>query len=225
MTDDLIAAPRPVLGVGRSGMDFGDDGHELRQGVIEEPLIGRAEVTFTAEILVADNSSILQASAPADGKMPANEAFIGEVLLRPGESTFRFVGRKFLYGCVHDIACSPFRLDEEIAAENIAGMLDDDILVASVLERAERMFAGNVIREDRIKIAYAQFCRAVFVPAVECSAQEFAVLFRCDGEIGNISRRGIKLHARDKLQEPDAEADEKIEYILGMFDVFGIQQS
>ncbi len=104
-------------------------------------------------------------------------------------------------------------------------MLDDDILIASSLECADRMSAGNVEREDRIEIAYAQFCRAEFVPAVEYSAQKFAILLRRDGEIRNISRRRIEFHTRDELQEPDIETDKKIEYLVGMFDVFGIQQS
>jgi hypothetical protein len=214
-------------GVSRSrcGMDFGGDGHELRQGVIEELFVSRTEVTLSAEIFAAESRSIFQTAAPADGKMPANEAFIGKILLCPGEITFRFIGRQLLYRRIHYAACSPFRFDEKIAAENIAGMLDNDILVASALECAYRMSAGDVEREDRIEIAYAQFCRAEFVPAVEYSAQKFAVLLRRDGEIRNISRRSIELHTRNELQKPDTETDKKIEYLLGMFYVFSIQQS
>jgi hypothetical protein len=204
---------------------LGGDFHKLRQGVIEELLVSRAEETNAAEILGAENGPVLQATSPADGKVSANETLIGKFLLCPGENTFSLVSCKPLYRRIDYVACSPPRLDEKIAAENIAGMLDNNILTASFTERADRMFAGDVIGQNGIEIAYAQFCGAEFVPAVECSAQKIAVLFRRDGKIRDISRRSIELDARDELQELYAEADEKIEYLVGMFDVFGIQQS
>jgi len=61
-------------------MDLGGDGHELRQGIIEELLIRPAEVTLATEITSSENGSVLQAAAPAERKMPANETFIAEIL-------------------------------------------------------------------------------------------------------------------------------------------------
>jgi len=157
--------------------------------------------------------------------VPADEAFIGEILFGPGENAFGPFARQSLYRGIDYIARAPFRLDEEIAAEGIAGVLDNDVLIASFTECAYRMFAGDIIRDDGIEITYAQFCWAVFVPAVEYPAQKFAVLLRRDGEIRNFSRRVIALNARYELQKLYTEPDEKIEYLVGMSGVFRVQQS
>ena len=128
-----------------SGADLSGNLHKLRQAVIEELLICRAEITLAAKVFLVQNSSILHAAAPADRKVPAEKAFVTEISLGPGKKPLLAVRGKLLDRRLQNIADTPSRFDKKIAAEGIAGMLDDNILTALSAECADRMRAGDII--------------------------------------------------------------------------------
>ncbi len=71
--------------------------------------------------------------------------------------------------------------------------------MATLVECADRVSARDIVRQKRIKIANAQFERAVLVPAIEEPAQKIAVLLGGDREVCDLPRYGIHLHAGDEL--------------------------
>ena len=78
-------------------------------------------------------------------------------------------------------------------------MLDHDKAGAFFAVCADRMFAQNVVGNERIEIANVELLRPVFVPQIEQFAEEIAVLLWSNGKICNPSHHGICLDARDKL--------------------------
>lgn len=208
----------------RAAADLGRHLQEAGQSVVEELAIAFAEVALAAEIVLIESGAVLQTPAPANRQVSTDEALVGEVLLQAGKGLLVGAGGELLNGRLAEIAQPPFRLDEEIAAEGVAGVLDDDILTALLVERADCVSAGEVIRQDGIEVADAHVSRPVLVPAVEQPAEEFAVLFRRDGKIRYLARRWLDLDARNKLQEPDAQPHEKIEYLVWVRHVPGVYQ-
>jgi hypothetical protein len=192
--------------------------------VIEEALIRLTEIAFLPETVFVKGRSVLHTAAATDGQMPADQAFGAEISLGPREGSLFAAGCQLLDRRLKDIAQAPLRLDEEITAEGVACVLDDNILAALLIERADRMSARHIIREHGIEVADAQISRPVFAPAIEQSAEEFAVLLRRDREIRDLARRRIDLHAGDELHEFDAESDQEIKDLVGISHVPCVQQ-
>jgi len=143
--------------------------------VIEETLVGLTEIAFSAKAVFVKGGPVFHTSTAADGKMPADKAFVAEILLGPGKLPLFAAGSQLFNRCFKNVTQSPLRLDEKITAESIAAMLDNNILTALFVERANRMFAGHAVRDYRIKVANAQILRGprfagnrpIFVPAVK----------------------------------------------------------
>ena len=114
--------------------------------MIEEKFIGLAEVAFGAVVFFIERRPVLHTSAPADSQVPANKALVAEVSLGPGKSSLFTACGKFFYRCLEDITQPPLRLDEKVAAEGVAGMLDNDILAALPVERTDRVPARDIKR-------------------------------------------------------------------------------
>ena len=113
--------------------------------MIEEPFISFTKVAFPAVIFFIERGPVFHTAAPTYAQVPADKALVAEVTLGSGESSLFSAGGKFFNRCLEDIAQPPFRLDEKVAAESVAGMLDDNILAALPVESAYRMPAGDVI--------------------------------------------------------------------------------
>jgi len=114
--------------------------------MIEEMLVGLAEVTLPAIVFFIERRPVLHTAAPADGQMSADEAFVAEVSLGSCKSSLFTARGEFFYRRLENIAQPPLRLDEKIAAEGVACMLDHDILAALPVERAYRVPARDIIR-------------------------------------------------------------------------------
>jgi len=192
--------------------------------MIEEAFVGFAEIALLAETVFVEGGPVLHAAAAADGQMPANQAFVTKIFLGLCKGPLFAAGRQLLYRRLEDVAQSPFRLDEEIAAEGVARVLDDNILTALLIERADRMSAGDIVGQHGVEIANAQVSRPIVDPAIEQPTQKFAILLRRDREIGDLTRSRIDLHARNELHEFHTESDEKIEYLVGMLRIPRVQQ-
>jgi hypothetical protein len=114
-----------------------------------------------------------------------------------------------------DVAQAPRRLDEEVAWENVARVLDDDVLAAQPVERTERVVAADAIAENGVEVTDTELLRPECHPAVEHPAQEVPVLLRRDGELGNRAGLRVHLHARNELQVSHAKIDQEIEDLVG----------
>ncbi len=148
--------------------------------------------------------------------MPADETFTGQVLLLAGEGFLLGTGRELFNGGLEDIAQAPFRLDEEVAGKDVARVLDDDVLAALAVEGADRGMAAEAEAQDGIEVADAELLGAELQPAVENAALKVPVLLRRDGELGDLARLRVHLHARDELQIAHAEIDQEIEHLVRM---------
>ncbi len=148
---------------------------KLRHCIIKESLVAFAEITFPALVAVKKNP-VFYTAAATDSKVSADKTFVTKTLLGPGKISLFIAGGKFFYRRFKNIAQLPFRLYEKVAAETIAGMLDDDITAALFIERANRMFAAGAIAQYRVKVANAQLAWAIVIPAAKSPAQKFAVL-------------------------------------------------
>ena len=72
--------------------------------MVKELLISFTEVAFGAVIFLIKWRPVLHTAAPADGKMPADDALVAEVSLGPGKSSLFTAGGKFFYRRLEDIA-------------------------------------------------------------------------------------------------------------------------
>ncbi len=61
-------------------------------------------------------------------------------------------------------------------------------------------------------------------PAIKQPAQKFAVLFRRNRKIRNLTRCRINFHAGDKLYKLHAQLDKKIKHLVRMVRIPGVQQ-
>jgi len=169
----------------------GGDLHEPRDRVIEELLIAFAEVVLSIldsrfyrwhghpgrvstgwkpvprRVFGIEPHAILHTAAPADIKMPANETLGAEFLLIPRKRPFLFIAGELLKGRLKNVAQSPRRLDEEFAAEGVAGMFDDDKASALLAVRANGVIAHYVMGQQRVEVANVELRRAVLIPQVE----------------------------------------------------------
>ena len=138
------------------GVNLGGYLHKPRYCVIEETLVGLTEIALSIldsrfSILVEyrvssiEHRFIFHTSTATDGKMSAHKAFVAEILFGPGKGPLFAAGGQFLYRRFKNVTQSPLRLDKKITAESIAGMLNYNILTALFVERANCMFAGDVI--------------------------------------------------------------------------------
>ena len=103
---------------------------KFRYRMIEELLISLTEVAFSAVIFFIERRPVLHTTAPTNGQVSADEAFVAEFLLVSGKSSLLTAGGKFFYRRLKDVAQPPLRLNEKITAESVAGMLDHDVLAA-----------------------------------------------------------------------------------------------
>ena len=122
---------------------------------------------------------MLHTAAATDGKVPANEAFVRKILLCPGKGEFFIAGGQFSYRRFKYIAQSPSGLYKKITAEDIAGMLDNNIIAAQLIKCTNCTPAAKTTGEYRLKVSDAQFLWAEIAPAVKNPAHKFAVLLRC----------------------------------------------
>ena len=72
--------------------------------MIEEPLIGIAEVALGAIVFFIERRPVLHAAAPTDGQVPADKALVAEVCLGSCKSPLFTAGGKFFYRRLEDIA-------------------------------------------------------------------------------------------------------------------------
>ena len=56
------------------------------QCIIEEELVAFAEIAFFAEVVFVERRPVFHTAASTDGKVPADEAFITNILFGPGKS-------------------------------------------------------------------------------------------------------------------------------------------
>ena len=112
--------------------------------MVEEPFIAFTEITLTVFVAVKIKF-VFEAAGAADIQMAADETFIAEVFFCAGEISFLFAGSEIFYGRFKDVAYTPFRVDEKIAAEDIAVMLNDDVIAAVSCEGADGMKAVQTI--------------------------------------------------------------------------------
>jgi len=149
--------------------------HEPRHRVIEEFLVTFAKITFALPILIK-RGPVFHASAATEGEVSANDAFVGEFFLGAGEGAFFPGGGELFDGRLEDTSQSPLRLYEEIAAEAVAGVLDDDVSVALLVECADGVFSREAVRKNRVEGSNAELLGALLVPSVEYSTEEVGVL-------------------------------------------------
>ena len=150
-----VLPPRPRRGYKPNQTQFSisngvyGSGHlrKLRHCIIKEPLVAFAEITFPALVAVKRNP-IFYAAAATNGKVSANKTFVAKILLGPGKGAFFSAGGEFFYRRFKNIAQLPFRLYKKIAAETIAGMLDNNITAALFIESTNCMLAGDTIRQN-----------------------------------------------------------------------------
>ena len=154
--------------------------YKPRHCIVKEKLVALAKITFLTKVLPVKWSSVFHTASATDIEVSTDKTFAAQVCFRTGEFSFYAACSQLFYRRFKNVAQSPLRLDKEITTKSIAGMFNNDILTALSVERAYRVPARNVIRQERIKIANAQFPRPLFVPAVEYPAQEFAILLRRD---------------------------------------------
>ncbi len=113
--------------------------------MIEEELVAFAEIAFFAEIVFVKRRPVFHAAAATDSKVPADEAFITNILFGPGKGSLNTACGQLFYRRFKNVAQLPSRLYKKIAAESIAIMFDNNVLTALFVERANRVFAGDVI--------------------------------------------------------------------------------
>lgn len=123
---------------GCAGIYLSGELHKSGHCVVKEALVAFAEITLAVPItIVSCRGPVFHTAAPTDGEAAADEALVAELLLGTGELTFFGGGGEFFYGSFEDAAQLPFWLDEKIAAEGIAGVLDDDVGAALLVEGAD----------------------------------------------------------------------------------------
>ncbi len=127
------------------GVNIGGYLRKLRQCIIEEELVAFAEIAFFAEVVFVERCPVFHATAAADCKVPADEAFITNVLFGPGKGSLFAACCQLFYRRFKNVAQLPSRLYKKITAESIAIMFYHDVLAALFVERANRVFAGDVI--------------------------------------------------------------------------------
>ncbi len=186
--------------------------------IVEELLIAFAEVARCAVIAV-DDDAVLEASAPAHIQVPADEAFIVNLAFLRGECAFDLVLGEFLDRCFEYVAEPPRIIDEEVAAEGVAVVLDDDIIVALGHEGADRVPSGNAVGQDAVEHPDRQLRRAKVDPAVEYPAHKITELLRRYAEIGDLSGSRVVFDAGDELEILDAKVHKEIKNIIRSDDI------
>lgn len=186
--------------------------------IVEELLIAFAEVAWCAVIAV-DDDPVLEAAAPAHIKVPADEAFVVDLAFFRGEGAFDLVMGEFFDGRFEYVAEPPRIIDEEVAAEGVAVVLDDDIIVALGHEGADRVPSGDAVGQDAVEHPDRQFRRAKVDPAVEYSAHKVTELLRRYAEIGDLARSRVVFDAGNELEILDAKVHEEVEDIIGSDDI------
>ncbi len=146
--------------------------------MIKEALVALAEITFLAKVIPIKRCPVFHTATPTDCQVSADKTFITEIPLGPGKGPLFAAGCQLFYRGFKNVSQLPPRLDKKITAESITVMFNNNVLTALLVERANRVPARNVIRQERIKITNAQFSRPIFVPAVKYPAQEFTILLR-----------------------------------------------
>jgi len=227
-------APQLVAGY---GINPGSYLAKPRHSILKKAFIRFAEITFSSEIIPVEGSSILHTAATTYCKIPADQAFAAQISFGSCKRPLLIAGSQFFNWRLEDVTQLPPRLNKKITTEGVAGMLNDNVLAALSVERTNRVFARQVKRKDRIKVADAQpllpqgqACpraggdRPIIIPAVEYSAPELAKLLRRNREVRNFARSRIKFHAGDKLKIPNAVFYEKIKQLIRVVGGFIIQQ-
>ncbi len=125
-------------------LQVGGDLSEFWQGVVVEHFVALAEVALLLEPLTV-RVAVLHTAAAANVQIPADKTLVVDTLLLPRKLTLHLTRSQFLYRRLHDIADPPLLFDKEIAAEDIAVMLDNDIVAALVLKGTLRLALSNAI--------------------------------------------------------------------------------
>ena len=142
--------------------------------MLEEPPVTFAEIRLCVPVGI-ECILILHASAPAKGKVAAEQTLVAEFLLGTGKITFFARGGKLFDRCVEDVSKPPFRLNEKVTGEAITVVLNDDVLAALPAEGANRVVAGQAIGQHRVEVTNADFGGSGFIPAVEQSAEKGSI--------------------------------------------------
>ena len=146
------------LALGRSlCADLGSQLHEPWHRMVQERPVCFAVETLLAKIVFVERGAVFHAAASTNGQMAAHEAFVAQVALGPREGPLLLAGCQFIYRRFEDVAQSPFRFDEEITGKDLTIMFDHYVLAALLVECADRMSARDIIRQQRVKVANAQF--------------------------------------------------------------------
>ena len=109
---------------------FGGELPKSGHGIVEEPLVGFAEIAGIV-IITIGYDAVLHASASAHFKVSAKLALRIQFSFAAGKFAFDLAGRKLFYRRFHDTSKPPLVGDKEIAGKSIAVMLDDDVVAAS----------------------------------------------------------------------------------------------
>ncbi len=78
--------------------------HKPRHRVIEETLVAFAEIAFPAKVVFVEGGPVFHTPAATDGKMPAEQAFVTEILFEPGKGAFFLAGGQLLNRRFKDVA-------------------------------------------------------------------------------------------------------------------------
>ncbi len=125
-------------------MEVCGDLSEFWQGVVVEHFVTLAEIAFLLESLSV-RVAVLHTAAAADVQIPADKTLVVDTLFLPAKLTLHLTRSQFLYRRLHNIADPPLLFDKEIAAEDIAVMLDNDIVAALGLKSTLRMTLTDAI--------------------------------------------------------------------------------
>ena len=125
-------------------LEVGGDLSEFRQGVVVEHFVTLAEIAFLLEPLSV-RVAILHASAAADVQIPADKTLVVDALFLSAEIPFHLARSQFAYRRFHYIADPPLLFDKEVAAKDIAVMLDNDIIAALGLKGTLRLSLPDAI--------------------------------------------------------------------------------
>lgn len=116
-----------------------------------------------------------------------------------------------------------FFFDEEIAAECIAVVLDDDVVIALRAEGALGVSRTEAVRQDAVEDTDADFFDAEFKPAVKDSVEKGAVLVGCYAVRSDLPCK-IFFDARYELEVFDLTGGEEIKQLIGIVNVSIIEQ-
>ena len=191
--------------------------------MVEELFVGGAEVAEGAGV-GGEDAAVLETAALAKRAVAAGEAAVGGKAFAGGEALFGGAGGEPADGGFVEISQAAGGFDEEVAGEDVAVVLDDDVLVAAGAEGALRVAAVEVVAQEGVEEADADVFGAVGQPAVEEAAEEVGVLLGGNGEGGGGGGDGVEFDAGDELEVTKALVEEEVEEGVGLADVAVVEE-